>query len=85
MSAFYSRWHSELEMHERRSDYLRLWNIGCLQKGILEFACALLNKTDSYYFLTTQISVMSLSHFRCAVQTHCKRHLFGRMIVCLCP
>jgi len=34
MSAFYSRGHSELEMHEHRSDSLRLRNIGCLQKGI---------------------------------------------------
>ena len=52
MSAFYSRGHSELEMHEHRSDSLRLLKIGCLQKGILEFACALLNQTESYYFLT---------------------------------
>lgn len=51
MSEFYSRGHSELETHEHRSGYLRLRNIGCLQKGILEFACALLNQTDSYYFL----------------------------------
>lgn len=53
MSAFYSRGHSELEMHEHRSDSLRLRNTGRLQKGILEFDCALLNQTDSYYFLTT--------------------------------
>jgi hypothetical protein len=53
MSAFYSRGHSELEMHEHKSNSLRLRKIECLQKGILEFACALLNQTESYYFLTT--------------------------------